>query len=59
MDNDGYIFTEPNSTKTDIDGVFAAGDMRRGQSLVVWAINEGRAVARECDEFLMGETSLP
>ena len=59
MDNDGYIFTEPNSTKTDIDGVFAAGDMRRGQSLLVWAINEGRAVARECDEFLMGETSLP
>jgi len=44
---------------TNMSGVFAAGDMRRGQSLVVWAINEGRAVARECDEFLMGETSLP
>ena len=40
-------------------GVFTAGDMRRGQSLVVWAINEGRAVARECDRHLMGETSLP
>jgi glutamate synthase (NADPH/NADH) small chain len=44
---------------TNIDGVFAAGDMRRGQSLVVWAINEGRAAARECDRYLMGETSLP
>ena len=44
---------------TNMDGVFAAGDMRRGQSLIVWAINEGRAVARECDRYLMGETSLP
>ena len=44
---------------TNIEGVFAAGDMRRGQSLVVWAINEGRAAARECDRFLMGESSLP
>ena len=44
---------------TNIEGVFAAGDVRRGQSLVVWAINEGRAAARECDRFLMGETSLP
>ena len=39
--------------------VFAAGDMRRGQSLVVWAINEGRGAARETDRWLMGETSLP
>ena len=39
--------------------VFAAGDMRRGQSLVVWAINEGRGAARECDRFLMAETTLP
>ena len=45
--------------KTSIDGIFAAGDMRRGQSLVVWAINEGRGAARECDRWLMGETSLP
>ena len=45
--------------KTNIDGVFAAGDMRRGQSLVVWAINEGRAAARECDRYLMGATQLP
>lgn len=44
---------------TNVPGVFAAGDMRRGQSLVVWAINEGREAARECDRHLMGETSLP
>ena len=44
---------------TSLPGVFAAGDMRRGQSLVVWAINEGRGAARECDRYLMGETSLP
>jgi len=43
---------------TNIDGVFAAGDCRRGQSLIVWAINEGREVARECDRFLMGKTQL-
>jgi len=44
---------------TNLPGVFAAGDMRRGQSLVVWAINEGRGAARECDRFLMGATDLP
>jgi glutamate synthase (NADPH/NADH) small chain len=44
---------------TNRPGVFAAGDMRRGQSLVVWAINEGRGAARECDRYLMGTTSLP
>ena len=44
---------------TNLKGVFAAGDMRRGQSLVVWAINEGRAAARECDRYLMGSTVLP
>lgn len=43
---------------TNIQGVFAAGDMRRGQSLVVWAINEGRAAARECDRYLMGHSAL-
>ncbi len=47
------------SFQTNVDKVFAAGDMRRGQSLIVWAINEGRAVARECDRFLMGTTKLP
>jgi glutamate synthase (NADPH/NADH) small chain len=44
---------------TNIPGVFAAGDCRRGQSLVVWAFNEGRGAARECDRFLMGDTELP
>jgi len=44
---------------TNVEGVFAAGDCRRGQSLIVWAINEGRGAARECDRFLMGETELP
>jgi glutamate synthase (NADPH/NADH) small chain len=44
---------------TNVPGIFAAGDMRRGQSLVVWAINEGRGAARECDRWLMGKTDLP
>ena len=44
---------------TNVKGVFAAGDCRRGQSLVVWAINEGRGAARECDRYLMGSTDLP
>ncbi|HXN35096.1 MAG TPA: glutamate synthase small subunit [Opitutaceae bacterium] len=44
---------------TSLPGVFAAGDCRRGQSLVVWAINEGRGAARECDRYLMGYTDLP
>jgi glutamate synthase (NADPH/NADH) small chain len=44
---------------TNLKGVFAAGDCRRGQSLVVWAFNEGRGAARECDRYLMGQTSLP
>jgi glutamate synthase (NADPH/NADH) small chain len=44
---------------TSIRGVFAAGDCRRGQSLVVWAINEGRGAAREVDRYLMGQTDLP
>jgi glutamate synthase (NADPH/NADH) small chain len=44
---------------TSLPGVFAAGDCRRGQSLVVWAINEGRGAARAIDEFLMGSSTLP
>jgi glutamate synthase (NADPH/NADH) small chain len=44
---------------TNLPGVFAAGDCRRGQSLVVWAINEGRGAARECDRYLMANTNLP
>ena len=45
--------------KTNVDKVYAAGDVRRGQSLVVWAIREGRQAAREVDTFLMGKSSLP
>ncbi|MGE1101403.1 glutamate synthase small subunit [Peribacillus simplex] len=45
--------------KTNVEGVFAAGDARRGQSLIVWAINEGREVAREVDRYLMGASVLP
>ena len=44
---------------TSVPGVFAAGDMRRGQSLVVWAIREGRQCARSVDPFLMGSSTLP
>ncbi len=58
-DSRSNIQAEYGKFTTNLEGVFSAGDMRRGQSLVVWAINEGRAVARECDRFLMGETSLP
>lgn len=50
---------EHGSYDTSVEGVFAAGDMRRGQSLIVWAINEGRGAARECDRWLMGSTELP
>jgi glutamate synthase (NADPH) small chain len=53
------IKAEHEKYTTSIKGVFAAGDCRRGQSLVVWAINEGRGAARECDRFLMGYTDLP
>ena len=58
-DSRSNIDAEYGKFSTNIDGIFAAGDMRRGQSLIVWAINEGRAAARECDRYLMGETSLP
>jgi glutamate synthase (NADPH/NADH) small chain len=44
--------------KTSVEKVFTAGDMRRGQSLVVWAISEGREAARKIDQFLMGHSSL-
>jgi glutamate synthase (NADPH) small chain len=49
---------EEGSYATNIEGVFAAGDMRRGQSLIVWAIHEGRGAARACDEYLMGHSDL-
>ena len=53
------VKAEHGKFTTSIPSVFAAGDCRRGQSLVVWAINEGRGAARECDRFLMGATDLP
>ncbi len=53
------IKAEHGKYHTTIPKVFAAGDCRRGQSLVVWAFNEGRGAARECDRFLMGSTELP
>lgn len=53
------IKAEHGRFTTSIPKVFAAGDCRRGQSLVVWAFNEGRGAARECDRFLMGTTELP
>lgn len=59
QDSRSNIKADEKSYRTSVDKIFAAGDARRGQSLVVWAINEGRAAARECDRFLMGCTSLP
>ncbi|MFM6193510.1 MAG: glutamate synthase small subunit [Planktothrix sp.] len=53
------VKAEHGKYATSIPGVFAAGDCRRGQSLVVWAFNEGRGAARECDLYLMGQTDLP
>jgi glutamate synthase (NADPH) small chain len=59
VDARGNVVAEHGKFATSIKGVYAAGDCRRGQSLVVWAINEGRGAARECDRFLMGTTDLP
>ena len=57
FDNRGNVIVDENSM-TKLQGVFAAGDMKRGQSLVVWAIYEGRLVTKNIDKYLMGETSL-
>ena len=59
VDARSNVKAEHGRFATSIKGVFAAGDCRRGQSLVVWAINEGRGAARECDRFLMGSSALP
>ena len=59
LDKRGNVVANENDYRTNQDKVFAAGDMRRGQSLVVWAIREGRQAARSIDEFLMGSTTLP
>ncbi|MBX3489129.1 glutamate synthase subunit beta [Parvibaculum sp.] len=59
LDKRGNVAADTATYKSSLDRIFAAGDMRRGQSLVVWAIREGRQAAREVDLFLMGETTLP
>ena len=57
-DERGNVRAAEGKYATSQPGIFAAGDMRRGQSLVAWAIHEGRGAARECDRYLMGETWL-
>jgi glutamate synthase (NADPH) small chain len=59
LDARGNVKADTDRYRTSVDKVFAAGDMRRGQSLVVWAIREGRQAARAVDEFLMGSSELP
>ena len=59
LDDRGNVDADTEAYQTSINKIFAAGDMRRGQSLVVWAIREGRQCARSIDEFLMGESELP
>jgi glutamate synthase (NADPH/NADH) small chain len=59
LDERGNVKADVDDYRTSVDKVFAAGDMRRGQSLVVWAIREGRQCARAVDEFLMGASDLP
>ncbi len=58
-DERGNVSASERDYATSVEGIFAAGDMRRGQSLVVWAIREGRQAARAVDEYLMGESLLP
>jgi len=58
IDGRGNVVADANYM-TSVPGIFAAGDARRGQSLVVWAIAEGRKAARGVDEFLMGTSKLP
>jgi glutamate synthase (NADPH/NADH) small chain len=59
LDPRGNVQADTEQYQTSIDKVFSAGDMRRGQSLVVWAIREGRQCARAVDEYLMGSSELP
>ncbi len=59
LDPRGNVRANTDDYRTSLDKVFAAGDMRRGQSLVVWAIREGRQAAHAIDKFLMGSTLLP
>jgi glutamate synthase (NADPH/NADH) small chain len=59
LDQRGNISASTEDYRTSIDKVFTAGDMRRGQSLVVWAIREGRQAAHAVDKYLMGSSLLP
>jgi glutamate synthase (NADPH/NADH) small chain len=59
LDGRGNVAADTRLYKSSMDKIFACGDMRRGQSLVVWAIREGRQCAHAVDEYLMGETNLP
>jgi glutamate synthase (NADPH/NADH) small chain len=59
LDQRGNVRANTSDYQTSLPKVFSAGDMRRGQSLVVWAIREGRLCARAIDAFLMGSTTLP
>lgn len=59
VDARGNVIADPKTWMTSVDGVFTAGDMRRGQSLIVWAIAEGRSAAAAVDEYLMGSSDLP
>jgi glutamate synthase (NADPH/NADH) small chain len=59
LDPRGNVKADTEDYRSSAPRVFACGDMRRGQSLVVWAIREGRQCARAVDEFLMGESQLP
>jgi glutamate synthase (NADPH) small chain len=59
LDNRGNVAADTKTYRSNLDKVFACGDARRGQSLVVWAIREGRQAAHSVDAFLMGATSLP
>ena len=59
LDGRGNVAADTENYRTSLDKVFAAGDMRRGQSLVVWAIREGRQCARAIDEYLKGSSDLP
>jgi glutamate synthase (NADPH/NADH) small chain len=59
LDPRGNVKADTESYASSVPKLFAAGDMRRGQSLVVWAIREGRQCARAVDQFLMGKSTLP
>ncbi|MFW2476525.1 MAG: FAD-dependent oxidoreductase, partial [Sediminibacterium sp.] len=58
LDERGNVRADEKQFQTNIPKVFTAGDMRRGQSLVVWAISEGRECARKVDQYLMGDSVL-